>query len=84
MDTVTVIDLEANPPRVMDKVVVGDSPEGFAINPTGRLEVALRLDGNEGPTNEGFSHRNGKVSVPMPHSPSARSSQEDLTPEDPH
>jgi DNA-binding beta-propeller fold protein YncE len=30
-DTVTVIDLEANPPRVIDKVVVGDSPEGLAI-----------------------------------------------------
>jgi DNA-binding beta-propeller fold protein YncE len=30
-DTVTVIDLEANHPRVIDKVVVGDSPEGLAI-----------------------------------------------------
>jgi DNA-binding beta-propeller fold protein YncE len=46
VDTVTVIDLEANPPRVIDKVVVGDSPEGFAISPTGKLAVALLLNGN--------------------------------------
>src|SRR5260370_37005725 len=37
VDTVSVIDLEATPPRVIDKVVVGDAPEGFAISPTGRL-----------------------------------------------
>ena len=36
-DTVTVIDLESNPPRAIDKVVVGDAPEGFAISPTGNL-----------------------------------------------
>src|SRR5215813_13027345 len=30
VDTVSVIDLEAQPARVIDKVVVGDAPEGFA------------------------------------------------------
>src|SRR5687767_7119278 len=33
VDTVTVIDLEMNPPRVIDKIVVGDAPEGFAVSP---------------------------------------------------
>src|SRR5262249_35090488 len=33
VDTVSVIDLEQNPPRVIDHVVVGDAPEGFAISP---------------------------------------------------
>jgi DNA-binding beta-propeller fold protein YncE len=60
-DTVTVIDLEANPPRVIDKVVVGDSPEGFAISPTGKLAVALLLNGNDGAKNAWFYNRNGKV-----------------------
>ena len=60
-DTVTVIDLEANPPRVIDKVVVGDAPEGFVISPTGRLAVALLLNGNDGPKDAWFYHRNGKV-----------------------
>jgi DNA-binding beta-propeller fold protein YncE len=36
MKTVSVIDLEANPPRVIDHITVGDSPEGLAISPQGR------------------------------------------------
>jgi len=60
-DTVTVIDLEANPPRAIDKVVVGDSPEGFAISPTGKLAVALLLNGNDAAKNAWFYNRNGKV-----------------------
>src|SRR2546426_11423322 len=45
VDTVSVIDLEANPPRVIDRVVVGDAPEGFAISPTGEVAVAILLRG---------------------------------------
>ena len=44
---VGVIDLEASPPRVIDKVVVGDAPEGFAISPTGKLAVAVLLRGSD-------------------------------------
>jgi DNA-binding beta-propeller fold protein YncE len=61
VDTVTVIDIEASPPRVIDKVVIGDSPEGFAISPTGKLAVALLLNGSDGPKNAWFYNRNGKV-----------------------
>ena len=61
VDTVTVIDLEANPPRAIDKVVIGDSPEGFAISPTGKLAVALLLNGNDAAKNAWFYNRNGKV-----------------------
>src|SRR5262245_6940221 len=46
VDTVSVIDLEAQPARVIDKVVVGDAPEGFAISPTGKLAVAVLLQGS--------------------------------------
>jgi DNA-binding beta-propeller fold protein YncE len=46
VDTVSVIDLEADPPRVIDKVVVGDAPEGLAISPTGELAVAVLLKGS--------------------------------------
>src|SRR5438552_4658458 len=60
-DTVTVVDLEANPPRAIDKVVIGDAPEGFLISPTGKLAVALLLNGNDGPKDAWFYHRNGKA-----------------------
>lgn len=48
VDTVSVIDLEANPPRVIDRVVVGDAPEGLAISPTGEIAIALLLRGSSG------------------------------------
>src|SRR5207248_797205 len=46
VDTVSVIDLEANPPRVIDKVVVGDGPEGMAMSPKGDLAVSAILSGS--------------------------------------
>jgi len=41
-----VIDLEANPPRVIDHVTVGDSPEGLAISPKGDLAVTFEARGS--------------------------------------
>ena len=61
VDTVSVIDLEAVPPRVIDKVVVGDGPEGFAISPTGKLAVAILLKGTNSPKTEWFYNRNATV-----------------------
>ena len=63
VDTVSVIDLEANPPRVIDKVVVGDAPEGLAVSPTGKLAVAILLRGSNNATTEFFYNRNGSVVV---------------------
>jgi DNA-binding beta-propeller fold protein YncE len=63
LDTVSVIDLEANPPRVIDHVVVGDSPEGLAVSPTGEIAVAVMLSGSDGPKNAWFYHRNGLAAV---------------------
>lgn len=61
VDTVSVIDLEANPPRVIDKVVVGDGPEGFAVSPTGKIAVALILRGTFADKKAYFYNRNGSV-----------------------
>jgi DNA-binding beta-propeller fold protein YncE len=61
VDTISVVDLEANPPRVIDKIVVNEAPEGFAISPTGKLAVARLLNGTDAPRNASFYNRNGKV-----------------------
>ena len=64
VDTVTVIDLEADPPRAIDKVVVGDAPEGFAISPTGEIAVAILLNGSAGVAKDAwFTNPAGKVVV---------------------
>jgi DNA-binding beta-propeller fold protein YncE len=46
VDTVSIIDLELKPPRVIDKVVVGDGPEGLAMSPKGDVAVAAILAGS--------------------------------------
>lgn len=61
VDTISVIDLEARPERVIDKVVVGDAPEGIAISPTGKLAVAVLLRGSNNATTDWFYNRNGSV-----------------------
>jgi DNA-binding beta-propeller fold protein YncE len=63
VDTVSVIDLEASPPRVVDKIMVDESPEGLAVSPTGQLAASILLGGSDGPKNQWFYHRNGKVAV---------------------
>jgi DNA-binding beta-propeller fold protein YncE len=61
IDTVSVIDLEARPPRVIDKVVVGDGPEGLAVSPTGKMAAAIILRGSNAAKSAYFYNRNGSV-----------------------
>jgi DNA-binding beta-propeller fold protein YncE len=62
VDTVSVVDLEANPPRIIDRVVVGDGPEGLAMSPKGNVAVAAILRGSNN-KKAYFYHRNGSLSV---------------------
>jgi DNA-binding beta-propeller fold protein YncE len=62
-DTVSVIDLEANPPRVIDHVTVADSPEGLVISPKGDLAVAIEARGSNMPKTSSFYHPAGAVTA---------------------
>lgn len=62
VDTASVIDLEANPPRIIDRVVVGDGPEGLAISPKGDVAVSVILRGSN-TKNAYFYEKNGSISV---------------------
>jgi DNA-binding beta-propeller fold protein YncE len=62
VDTVSVIDMEASPPRVIDKVVVGDAPEGLAISPDGKTAVVVMLKGSAAiPKDAWFRNDRGSV-----------------------
>ena len=63
VDTVSVIDLEASPPRVIDHVTIGDAPEGLAISPKGDLAVAIELRGSNMPKTSSFYHAGGAVTA---------------------
>jgi DNA-binding beta-propeller fold protein YncE len=61
VDTVSIIDLDQNPPRVIDHVVVGDAPEGLAISPKGDLALAILVAGNS--NKKAFYSRSGGTAV---------------------
>jgi DNA-binding beta-propeller fold protein YncE len=63
VDTTSVIDLEANPPRIIDRVVVGDGPEGLAMSPKGDLAVAAILRGSNGNKKAFYYNKNGSLSI---------------------
>jgi DNA-binding beta-propeller fold protein YncE len=62
VDTVSVIDLEADPPRVIDHITVGDSPEGLAISPKGDLAVTVEARGSN-VKGASFYHQGGAVTA---------------------
>ena len=63
-DSVAVIDLEMSPPRVVDQVMVADSPEGLAVSPTRGLAIALATNGSGGSApNNSFFHNEHSIAV---------------------
>lgn len=63
IDTAAVIDLAAEPPRVIDQVVVGDGPEGLAMSPTGAYAVEVILNGANASHDKFFYHPHSYVSL---------------------
>jgi DNA-binding beta-propeller fold protein YncE len=63
IDTAAIIDMTADPPRVIDQVVVGDGPEGLAISPTGAYAVEVILNGANAPRDKFFYHPRSYVSL---------------------
>jgi DNA-binding beta-propeller fold protein YncE len=63
VDTISVIDIESSPPRVIDKIVVDEAPEGFAISPTGKFAAAALLRGNNSDKKAFFYRRNGAIAL---------------------
>jgi DNA-binding beta-propeller fold protein YncE len=63
VDTTSVIDLEASPPRIIDRVVVGDGPEGLAMSPKGDLAVAAILRGSNGNKKAFFYNKHGSLAI---------------------
>ena len=64
LDTVAVIDMEANPPRVIDQVVVGDGPEGLAMSPAGGYAASLILNCTGGtPKTAFYRHEKSYVAL---------------------
>jgi DNA-binding beta-propeller fold protein YncE len=62
-DTVSLIDLEAKPARVVDTMTVGQTPEGLKISPDGRYVAVTTMNGSNKPKSSPFFNDNGLVVV---------------------
>ncbi len=62
VDVVSVIDLAAQPPRVVDRIAVADAPEGLAASPKGDVAVVASVYGSN-KQGSWFYHKNGVITV---------------------
>lgn len=62
-DTVSVIDLRAKPPRVVETVTVGQTPEGIKMSPDGNFLAVTVMNGSNKPKSSPFFSDHGRLVV---------------------
>jgi len=63
IDVITVIDLKQNPPRVVDTIPVGQTPEGAAMSPDGKYVAVTIQNGSPRPKTHHAYNDHGLVKV---------------------
>lgn len=62
-DTISLIDLKLDPPRVVDTVSVGQTPESLTVAPDGKHIVVTVMNGSNKPPGSPFRNDHGLASV---------------------
>jgi DNA-binding beta-propeller fold protein YncE len=62
-DTISIIDVQAKPPRVIDTMTVGQTPEGIILSPDGSLCAVVIVNGSNKAKESPFFNPGGKVLV---------------------
>ena len=62
-DTVSLIDVRATPPRVVETVTVGQTPEGIKVSPDGRYVAVVVMNGSNKPKESPFHGDHGKLVI---------------------
>ena len=62
-DTISVIDLKLDPPRVVNTYTVGQTPEGIKASPDGKFVAVTVMNGSNKPSSSPFFHDNGLLQV---------------------
>jgi DNA-binding beta-propeller fold protein YncE len=60
-DTVSLIDVRAKPPRVVDTISVGQTPEGVKISPDGSVIAVVVMNGSNKPKESPFYNDAGRL-----------------------
>jgi DNA-binding beta-propeller fold protein YncE len=61
VDTISVIDLQATPPRVVETLNVGQTPEGVLFSPDGKICAVTVMNGSNKPKESPFYASSGKL-----------------------
>ena len=62
-DTISVIDLKLDPPRVVGTYTVGQTPEGIKISPDGKFVAVSVMNGSNKAANSPFFNGNGQLQI---------------------
>jgi len=62
-DTISVIDLKLDPPRVVQTYTVGQTPEGIKLSPDGKFVAVSVMNGSNKPANSPFFNGNGLLQI---------------------
>ncbi len=62
-DTMSIIDLKAAAPRVVNTVTVGQTPEGIKMSPDGKYIAITVMNGSNKPDNSPFFNKNGQLQI---------------------
>jgi DNA-binding beta-propeller fold protein YncE len=60
-DTISLIDLRAKPPRVVETVTVGQTPEGIKVSPDSSVVAVVVMNGSNKAKESPFYNDNGKL-----------------------
>jgi DNA-binding beta-propeller fold protein YncE len=63
VDTVSVIDLDPNAPRLLGSIDVGVSPEGFALSPSGKFIAVSLINASFFPKTSPYYHDYGVLKI---------------------
>jgi DNA-binding beta-propeller fold protein YncE len=62
-DTISMIDMKLNPPRVTATYTVGQTPEGIKISPDGKFVAVTVMNGSNKPEASPFYGKNGVLQI---------------------
>lgn len=62
-DTLSLIDIKSSPPRVVDTVTVGQTPEGLKMSPDGQYIAVTVMNGSNKSKSSPFFNDNGLVRI---------------------
>jgi DNA-binding beta-propeller fold protein YncE len=62
-DVISVVDMKAQPPRIVDTISVGETPEGVSMSPKGDFVAVIVMNGSDKSKSSPFFHDNGLLKV---------------------